>query len=228
MKDVGDPFPPHLIPTNDAFDLVYRALNPDFKVLEQRLNPSDKHYDAFQDRDAKDDAHRDALRSYDQAQRHTNEWLRERMCQGNLIAWVWDSKKREEDQIRSHPWASMSNFEMMGVFETGKALVNREKRDIYFNRKEFENVLSEIAQPATGIYPPRATNKGGRPPYDFWPDIKAFVLNEVKARGKPHKDNPKLRSRNQLVELVLNKWTEPGYSTVRDYITGWLAEISDN
>ena len=92
MTNCGDPFPPRLIPVSDAFDQVYQAINPDFEILEKHLNPSDTYYGAFQGPDAKDDAHREALRSYDQAQRRANEWLWGRMCQGILIAWIWDTE----------------------------------------------------------------------------------------------------------------------------------------
>jgi hypothetical protein len=241
MTDVGEPFPQRLIPVSDAFDQVYRAINPDFEILEERLNPAAKYYDAFQERDAKDRAHREALRSYDQAQRRAKEWLWDRMSHGILIALVWDLEKKEEYQIRRHRWASMGDFEMMDVFETGiakvrferRSIVTFERRSIFFNRNEFGNVLSKIAQPATGIDRPRVIDKGGRPPEYNWDAIKEFTLQQIAVLGKPHKDNRLLPSKTQLVELIQAEWSEKydqhlGYTTVRDRLNRWLAETGEN
>jgi hypothetical protein len=233
MTNVGDPFPPHLIPISDAFDQVYQAINPDFEILEKRLNPSDTYYGAFQGPDAKDDAHREALRSYDQAQRRANEWLWGRMCQGILIAWVWDIERKEEYQFIPRRWTSMSDFEMMGVFETGKAIVRGERRDIFFNRKEFENVLSEIAQPTTGVDAPRVTDKGGRLPKYDWDAMKAFAFQKIKELGRPHRNNKNLRTKAQLIKLLLDEWSDqynehPTPRLVRSHVIQWLTEFDEN
>src|SRR6516164_9661713 len=87
MQDADDPIP---VPTpedtiflRDAFVVVYRALTPDWQLLEERLNG------AGQNQHVKDHAYREAER----AQRRANKWLRETMshgAQGALRALVRD------------------------------------------------------------------------------------------------------------------------------------------
>jgi hypothetical protein len=195
MKDIGEPFPAHLIPIGDAFDLVYRALNPGFEILEQRLSLSDKHYDAFQGKDVKDRANLEAWANFDQAQRHANEWIRGKMCQGVLIVWVWDREKKEEYQLSRHPWASMSDFEMMGVFETGKATVSGEKRDLYFNRESFDHVMKEITPPDGN----RDAHPGESAPAASKRKSTQEAIREVYARLWPNGYSGRAKHRNDAI-----------------------------
>ena len=115
MKDADDlipaPTPEYAISFRDAFEVVYRALNPDWQNLEQRLNPSSPYYDAFDERDEKDRAYGEADRTYGKAQRLANEWLRERITQGALIALVCDPDSGQVFQSNRHKWDSMGDFE---------------------------------------------------------------------------------------------------------------------
>jgi hypothetical protein len=140
MKDVGDPIPVGMISMRDAVGTVYRTITPDREILEERLNPSSPYYGAFPDREARDKAHREACRSYDQAQRRANERLREKIIQGSLIAQCRDPKTG--DILKLDPeWASTADF------ETETALVRGERQRVFFDPKNLAGVMKEIAPP---------------------------------------------------------------------------------
>ena len=254
MQDADDPIP---VPTpedtiflSDAFVVVYRALTPDWQLLEERLNG------AGQNQHVKDHAYRDAERG----QRRANEWLRERMLretmsQGALRALVRDPgdphssppRPPQTFQLSRRGWSSMSSFETgfdadhVGpgdLLQSGpNTVIGGARRPVFFDRKEFENVLSEIAQPTSRVDAPCETppvkNKGGRPPDYKWDQyIKPFFLQTIGALGKPGPNNERLPSRTQLIEVILKYCAEkdlhPAHSTVRDHIYQWLAEIDGN
>ena len=160
MKNAADlipaPTPEDTISFGDAFEVVYRALNPDWQTLEERLNPASQ---AFQERDAKDRAHLEACGNYDKAQRLANEWLRERITQGALIALVCDPDSGQVFQSNRHKWASMGDFETgiaddfvgpRDIFQSGpNTVVNGEKRPVFFDRKIFDSLLSEPNRSST-------------------------------------------------------------------------------
>ena len=221
MNDADDPIPTRTpedtILFRDAFDVVYRALNPDWQNLEERLNPSSPYYDAFHERDEKDRAYGEADRTYDKAQRLANEWLRERISQGVLVALISDPDTGQVFQLNRHKWASI------GVFETGIAsntfgphelqsgpntIIKGGRRPVFFDLKSFDNVVKEIAQPATGISKPPVTDKGGRPPEYDWAAIKAFTLKLIAVRGKPDRNNKFLPSKAQLIEATQKEWSD--------------------
>jgi hypothetical protein len=167
MKDADDPIP---VPTpedtiflSDAFVLVYRVLTPDWRILEELLNPAPPYYyDARQEEDAKNRGRRKALNNRDKAQRRANEWLREKIIQGALRALVRDpgdpnSKPPRPPQtfkLSRRGWA-MSDFETgidgdhVGpgdVLQSGpNTIIAGERRPVFFDRKEFDNVMKEIA-----------------------------------------------------------------------------------
>jgi hypothetical protein len=76
-------------------------------------------------------------------------------------------------------------------------------------------------------------DKGGRPPEYDWDAIEVFALQKINELGRPHKDNKRLPSKTQLVELIQDEWSEKhhqdlGYTTVRDRLNQWLAKIGEN
>jgi len=81
MTDADDPIPVWAISLRDAFDVVFRNLVPDWQLLE---------------RDATDRANEEACRNYDKALRHANEWLREKISQGILIAKIRDPRHQRD------------------------------------------------------------------------------------------------------------------------------------
>ena len=91
MTDAHDPIPVGMISFRDAFDVVCRAITPDWKIFEERLNPASPSYQAFQKQDAKC-AREEAWHNYDKAQRRAIKWLRDRISQGALVALVRDPK----------------------------------------------------------------------------------------------------------------------------------------
>lgn len=159
MKDADDPIP---VPTpedtiflSDAFVVVYRALTPDWQLLEERLNG------AGQNQHMKDYAYREAER----AQRRANEWLREKMSQGALRALVRDPgdphssppRPPQTFQLSRRGWSSMSSFETgfdddhVGPGDIPQlgpnTVVAGARRPVFFDRKEFNNAVREITQP---------------------------------------------------------------------------------
>jgi hypothetical protein len=152
MKDADDPIP---VPTpkdtiliSDAFEQVFRALTPDWQILEQER--------------LKDQA---ASRNYDKAQRRANEWLREKIGEGALRALIRDPgdphsnppRPPQTFQLNRRRLTSMSDFET-GIdddhFAPGDLLqhgpntvIGGERRTVFFDRKEFDDVVKEITPP---------------------------------------------------------------------------------
>src|SRR5262249_28732082 len=196
---------------------------------EERVNPSAEYYDAFPERDAKVRAHREASRSYDLSRLRGMKWLREQLSQGTFMALFWDPEKKKNQQISRHRWASMGDLDTMGVFDTGIAIVKGVRRTVFFNSNDFETALSGIAESTTKDAP-RAADKGGRPTDYAWKAVEPLVLRELVAHGRPHKNNPRLPSKAQLVELVKaelsDKFDEhPSDTAVKYHVNRWIAEF---
>jgi hypothetical protein len=150
MTNLHDPISEDEISASNAFEIVYQRITREWQILEERVNPSSRYYDAFHDRDAQERAHREASRSYDQSRLRAREWLREKLSQGapsGPIALFWDPEKKKNQQIRPHQWASMGDLETMGVFETGILIVRGVRRTIFFNRKSFDDFMEKNAPP---------------------------------------------------------------------------------
>jgi hypothetical protein len=241
MTDADDPIPVWAISLRDAFDVVFRNLVPDWQLLE---------------RDATDRANEEACRNYDKALRHANEWLREKISQGILIAKIRDPDTREIDQLDRHGWLPLGQFETgiasnfvgprgqwsrpsteipyteFDPFQSGpNTIIKGARRPVFFDRKSFDNV--EIAQPTTVLGKPAVIDKGGRPPHYDWDAIKAFTLEQIAAHGKPHRNNKRLPNKTQLIELIQDEWASrfdqhPSISSVRRHLNRWLAEIDQN
>jgi hypothetical protein len=152
MTDFEGSIPVGMISFRDALGAVYRTITPDWQILEERLKTSSPSYEALQKQDARDDANREAWRGYDQAQRHAIELLRYKISQGVLVALVRDPRTGNILQLDRDEWASKSDFEMEITIVQGA------RRPVFFDPKNFENVLAEIAQPKTGIDTPLATD----------------------------------------------------------------------
>jgi hypothetical protein len=234
MKDADDPIPAptpeDTILYSDVFVEVYRALTPDWQLLEERWITD-----------------QEASHNRDKAQRRANKWLREKISQGALRALVRDPgdpnskppRPPQTFQLNRRRFASMSDFETgitddhVGpgdIFQSGPdTVIAGKRRPVFFDRQEFNKVLSEIAPPATGIDTPPVKNKGGRPAEYDWDAMKAFALQKVKEFGRPGKDNKRLPSKAQLIELILNEWRErhgqePASSSVRSHLNRWLGD----
>jgi hypothetical protein len=247
MTNANDPIPapcPEVaIFISEAFVLVYRALSPGFEILEERLNPASSYYDAFQEQDAKDRAYQEATRNFDSAQRRANEWLRDRLCEGVLTALIRDPVHDHCLKYKGHLWASMGDFET-GIaddffgphgdtFQFGPNTVIRgQRRPVFFDRKEFENVLSGIAQPTIVIDKLAVINKGGRPLEYKWDVVEAFVRQTIIERGKPHRDNKRLRTKAELIELIQDEFEKldqyPSISTIKYHLDPLLAKLNEN
>jgi len=209
MKDADDPIP---VPTpedtiflSDAFVVVYRALTPDWQLLEERLNG------AGQNQHVKDHAYREAER----AQRRANEWLRERMLretmsQGALRALVRDPgdphssppRPPQTFQLSRRGWSSMSSFETgfdddhVGPGDIPQlgpnTVVAGARRPVFFDRKEFNNAVREITQPDGD----RAAHPGESAPAASKRKSTQDEIREVYARLWPNGYSGRAKQRN--------------------------------
>src|SRR5258706_5231462 len=182
MKDI----PANGIYYDDALIIVFQMLTPDWQIVEERLNPSSPYYDKFPERDAKEGANREAHRAYDKAQRLAHEWLQERIGRGILVALIRDPNTGEILQLDRH-----KNIFQYGPKSGGQP--------VFFDRKSFDNVVKEIAQPTTVISNPPVIDKAGRPPEHDWNAIKAFALEQIAVLAKPARDNKRLTTKAQLI-----------------------------
>jgi hypothetical protein len=149
MTDFKGSIPVGMISICDLFEDVYQATTPDWEILEQRLVAA-TYYGADQNQHNQHvkDRYREAEHAYDQSRLRAGKRLRKKLAAQELIAQFEDPKKDRDKQISRGRWASMSDLEMMSIFETGFALVEAVRRPIYCDRKQSENVLSEIAPPS--------------------------------------------------------------------------------
>jgi hypothetical protein len=204
MKNADDPIRADAISIRDAFDIVYQTITPDWQILAERLNPASPYYDAFHERDDKDRANREAWRAFDNAQRFANEWLRERIGQGALIALVRDPSTGEVLQLDRHEWASMDDFETgitSNFVAPGDALqsgpdtsIKKKRRPVFFNRKNFDDLVKQIVHPdevggdntsSLGRKPNRATATSKNRPelqQQYW--IYANSFGQTVTRGE--------------------------------------------
>ncbi|KRQ94452.1 hypothetical protein [Bradyrhizobium valentinum] len=72
-------------------------------------------------------------------------------------------------------------------------------------------------------------DKGGRPPEYDWAAIKEIALQLMKKFGKPQRDNKRLPSKAQLIELIQEECAarfdrQPPISSLRSHLKQWLAE----
>ena len=223
MNDADDPIPVDAISSRDAFDIVYQAITPDWQILAERLNPSSLYYDAFHERHDKDSAYREADRTYHEAQWRANEWLLERIRQGTLTAWISDPDSKQVFQLDRHTGIASNLFEPR-EFRSRPNKIIKVPRTVFFDRKSFDKVLTEIATPP---------NKGGRPPEYDWDAMKAFALEQIRKLGKPHKNNKTLPSKAQLIETIQREWSDrfdqhPSHSSLRPRLNQWLTEMNGN
>jgi len=73
-------------------------------------------------------------------------------------------------------------------------------------------------------------DKGGRPAEYDWAAIKEIAVQQIKKFGKPHKDNKRLPTKAQLIELILGEYAirfdrQPPISSMKAHLKGWLAEM---
>ena len=219
MKDTDDPIPAptpkDAISFRAALDAVYRALTPDWQNLEERLNPASQYYGVFHDRDDKDRKNREAWRTYDEARRCADEWLQERITQGKLTELISDPDSGQVSKLDRYAPASTL------FFERGNTIIKGKPCTVFFDRKSFDKALTEIATPS---------NKGGRPPEYDWDAIKAFALEKITVLGRPGRNNKRLPSKAQLIEIIQDEWSNqrdqhPATSTLKSLLNRWLAEI---
>jgi hypothetical protein len=225
MKDADDPIPVGMISIRDARETVYRRITPDWQILQERVNPSSSVHHGLSEQEAKC-SRQEAWRNYDKAQRRALKWLLDRISQEALVAQVRDPKTGDILRLDRNTWNPISDFEIEITVVMGA------RQPVFFDRKEFDKVLSEIAQPATRVDAPRVTDKGGRPTEYSWEAVKPLVLQVLAAHGKPHKNNPRLPNKAPLIVLVktkLGKFDQhPADTAVKYHVDRWIAEFDKN
>jgi hypothetical protein len=211
---------------DEALIIVAQMLEgPDrWKTIEERFNRASPGL-AFQKPDARGGAVQEAERAYYDALRRADEWLQEKINRSILFAWRYNKATGEIFQLPHH--------DPMGDFYTRMTDDLAGARLFFFDRKSFDSAVTGIAQPTSGIRKPPVINKGGRPPEYDWDAIKAFALEQIKKLGKPHKNNKRLPSKTQLIELIQVEWSarydqHPSTTSIRSHLNHWLAEVDGN
>jgi hypothetical protein len=90
--------------------------------------------------------------------------------------------------------------------------------------------------PATGessVLPATAIDKGGRPPEYDWDAVEAFMLEQMRVLGKPHRKNKRLPTKAQLVERTQKEWRDRfdqhlPTSSVRSHLNQLLTKMDEN
>jgi hypothetical protein len=90
--------------------------------------------------------------------------------------------------------------------------------------------------PATGespALPATVIDKGGRPPEYDWNAIESFMAQKIRELGKPDKNNKRLPSKAQLIELTQKEWSDRydqhlPTTSVRSHLNQVLANMVEN
>jgi hypothetical protein len=113
MVDANDPIPPDAIFLTDAFEFVFRAMNPAWQNLEARCEepiaalPTDTVISEEQKRPD------EAFIQYDRAQLKANEWIRNQISGGAITAFI-------STPTLGKPWQLVrEGWEDVGVMRSG-------------------------------------------------------------------------------------------------------------
>lgn len=143
MVESSDPIPADGIYLLDAFEHVYRAMNPNWQELESRLVASEETDEAFIE--------------IDSAQLMANKWLRSRIGDGSIVAFVRDPLAGTSLQLSRDGWDGVgcsqsgitSNF--VGpedLFDPGpNAEIDGVRRPVFFLRNELFKLVDETFGP---------------------------------------------------------------------------------
>jgi hypothetical protein len=144
-------------------------------------------------------------------------------------------------EIPAHLWPRLSRKRET----SGKAILagpDRDYLDVRFARLDVKSLwpLKEVPSPAPDDDPAagrlittkrRTNNARGRPKEYKWDtEIKDFALSLVSKYGVPGEGNLKLPRQEDLVLAIQNEWAQKrdihlADSTVRRYVSQWLAEL---
>ena len=203
MNDADDPIPIGMISIRDARDTVCRTITPDWQILEDRLNPASPSHGALQKQDAKC-AREEAWGNYDKAQRRAIKWLRDRISQEALIALVRDPKTGDILKLDRDKWASMSDFEIEVTIVMGA------RQTVFFDRKNFDDVMRNIAPPDGDKAAPAPTASKARS------ELQELVIdfyNQLWPGG--YKGPVKERDKAIMLEFEKQKREPPDPRTIR-------------
>lgn len=164
--------------------------------------------------------------------------------EGRLVATALECPLGAADgrmvEIPAHLWPRLNRKRE----RSGKAMLagpDRDYRDVRFSRLDVKRLwplreVTPVAQdderhqaPNTTIKR-RTSNAKGRPKEYKWDtEIKDFAMGLVKQYGPPGEGNPKLPRQEDLVLAIQNELAKkdlhPGASSVRRYVSRWLAEL---
>ncbi|MGY4413221.1 hypothetical protein ACVWW4_004957 [Bradyrhizobium sp. LB7.1] len=151
-----------------------------------------------------------------------------------------DQKAFEVVEIPAHMWTRLRRTRE----PSGRAMLSapdRDYRDIRFARSDVKALwplraatedasqvmlLGNEARPAQA----QTNNRRGRPKEYNWDDVRDFALDLVGRFGVPGEGNKKLPRNEDLVKAIQDEWATKkdihlADSTVRRYVSKWLAEL---
>jgi hypothetical protein len=77
--------------------------------------------------------------------------------------------------------------------------------------------------------PATAIDKGGRPVEYDWAAISRIALTLIETFGKPHRNNKRLPTKAQLIELIQKQCAAPpATSSLKSHLNQWLADMDEN
>jgi hypothetical protein len=122
-----------------------------------------------------------------------------------------------------------NNFVLWPKGEDGHWLINEESFLRYLLPPP-DSTPGTTGQPTTPPPDPPQRNKGGRPPEYNWAEAKEIARAQVAQYGMPGRDNPRLPTQEDLVNLTLEHFSKrdlhPSVPNVRKRVASWLDEFA--
>jgi hypothetical protein len=135
-------------------------------------------------------------------------------------------------QIPSREWAHLRLFNGGGR-ETLRYVHSRTEPFTAVKLRQSDLLRLWPATRESPALPATAINKGGRPPEYDWAAIEAFMLEQMRVLGKPHRKNKRLPTKAQLVERTQKEWSDrfdqhPPTSSVRSHLNQLLTKMDES
>jgi hypothetical protein len=109
MKDADDAIPPEGISLLDAFEHLYQAMHPNWKELEAGCaDPAlELRWGVKSSKELNRHLADEAFLAYDRAQLETNRWLRGRIGEGSIAAFIRDPSNNESRRLPLDGWENV-------------------------------------------------------------------------------------------------------------------------
>jgi hypothetical protein len=164
MVESNDPIPAEGIYLLDAFEYLFRAMNPNWRELEDRCN--EPAIEVTLDIDSNEEMNRhlqdEAFLEYDLAQLSANKWLRSHIGDGSITAFIRDPSNDKSLQLSRQGWENVG-FDQSGISSNfvspddllnpgPDAEINGSHRPVFLLRDEFrkcvQTAFGSIESPA--------------------------------------------------------------------------------